>query len=130
MNKLRLVNQELVVGWQEDIYSKCDNSIMPHQNLDGENWFVIRNGNQFAYIPHDAEDRFTGKVDSKGVEVYENDEVDLILRPSAVPQRCVVVWSDNIWGWVLKTISDIEIHYTPTIMTDDFTIEVIGRAKC
>ena len=73
MNKVRLIDKwGNVVGWQESREGEYGHGLVPHQSHDQNHWWVVILPTFF--IPHDAEDRFTGII-SNSVEVYENDEV-------------------------------------------------------
>lgn len=73
MNKVRLVLNGKIVGYQESRYCKSLHSLITYYSNNNEIWqaaCILFD----AFIPHDAVDRSTGEVDSKGHEIYENDK--------------------------------------------------------
>ena len=73
MNKLRLILNDEVVGYQESRPFGEDKLLSIFQ-CDKCGWF-LKKREPGHFIPHDAEDRSTGETDSKGVGIFENDEV-------------------------------------------------------
>ncbi len=76
MNKIRLILNGKVVGYQESRFAKeWGEGLFIYQSIDGREWSLLSFGGPPHAIAHDAEDRSTGETDSKGVDVYENDKI-------------------------------------------------------
>ena len=130
MNQLRLINTKLpqgeqVVGYQESRWDDSIKSLCPHQSQLGNVWYGLMS--RMYHVPHDAEDRSTGEVDSKGVGIFENDEV-----LCSDGEHGIVIWKES--GWYLKRKSkahapEVSAYaYLPLCFFAE-DIEVIGRAS-
>ena len=128
MNKLRLVLNDEVVGWQESRFAKeWGEGLFIYQSIDGREWSLLSFGGPPHNIPHGHLDRSTGETDSKGVGIFENDEV-----LCSDGEHGIVRWKDS--GWYMRrknkahssgstTFSFINLAYCSK------TLEVIGRAN-
>lgn len=138
MNKVRLVRNGEVVGFQESRRSGFMRGLTPQHSRDNRQYYeIVGTVMRFNYIAHDAEDRSTGIV-AKGVEIYENDEVsyidtfsdDYIINKHHTTFG-IVKWIPGKCGLYPQEIKENAKggHYI-AYWDQIIDLEVIGRAEC
>lgn len=98
----RLMLNGNLVGYE---WHKKENVIIGiyHSN-DQENWNLTIAHRGLNYILHDRKDMFTNQSDIKGVNIYENDEIER-FRESPNRSRGHVVWDKDGCGFIYKPLS-------------------------
>lgn len=86
--KFRLIKDNKIVGWErhEEEHGLLHINHYPTGSPAGVSFPV--DGDYGRYIPHDRKDQFTGRHDSTGAEIYENDETD----QGKIEYRNSLVW--------------------------------------